>query len=799
MAFGIGGGCVMDAGGFPLRPPWPAQGSRMQPSQQPEAMSGVPGGGAPWQQGMRGLQGESAPGPSPGPGPGLGGGAGAGSPSMPQQSLAAQASVLQALQRNVLLGGQVSHLGGPGGNMAAVLLAHGQAQQQAAMAGGLPPFQQAMLQQMHLQQRQQQQQLEHQKAAQVPLEELRVLEAAQRELTERNMQPQPQQQQQQAAAGLDRDRWRAGGPGGAAVWRGQPANGHYSQPGPNQGLPLQQLPHGMLPLAQLTALAAAGASPEKRKREEAMLRLPEAKKAHMAWPAPALPAAAPGAASMPGAASPGTVVIQGLAAQTGEGAVVAALERRGFGQVLRSVRVACDAVGVSQGVAFADFLPADAAQAVVDSCQTAGSLVVDGQFVAVQLRYQPVLLPGPPVLGALGGGGQVAAAAVSPGGWMCLACGASNVPLQRECFKCKSPPPSLLGNRVATSGAQNGHPAALPVGPQAPLAPQPNARHQLLHVAGGSTPSPSKAPFAQQPRPTAQAIPPSEPTHVLMVRGLDESSMEENLHYEFSKHAPIKELRFLRDKVTNRPRGFAFVHFYSVEDATKALEATSGTLRLEKGGHLLRVMYARNPNGPPPTPGLMGPGPGPVPVLRAVSDLSSQYESVGWAPKEYDPNGIVVQEDPAAAAAASAAAASAGEGGEQAATTLSGGLEEGLAQPPVPTEEGQPPLGTRHEADAAVQADSDANARSSPFAEGAGPAEGARTPPEAGVDAGAEAGADADTETCADAGAGAGTKADAGADADAIESTSRPPSSQAPSSSQSPSPRPLAIPPPPPP
>jgi RNA-binding protein 5/10 len=34
----------------------------------------------------------------------------------------------------------------------------------------------------------------------------------------------------------------------------------------------------------------------------------------------------------------------------------------------------------------------------------------------------------------------------------------------------------------------------------------------------------------------------SGPTHVLVVRGLDENADEEMLRYEFSKHAPIKVL-----------------------------------------------------------------------------------------------------------------------------------------------------------------------------------------------------------------------------------------------------------------
>ncbi|XP_038995476.1 SUPPRESSOR OF ABI3-5-like isoform X2 [Hibiscus syriacus] len=69
------------------------------------------------------------------------------------------------------------------------------------------------------------------------------------------------------------------------------------------------------------------------------------------------------------------------------------------------------------------------------------------------------------------------------------------------------------------------------------------------------------------------------------------------LRYEFSKHAPIKDLRLVRDKFTHVSRGFAFVHFHSVGDATKTLEATNGTT-LEKNGQILRVAYAKSILGP---------------------------------------------------------------------------------------------------------------------------------------------------------------------------------------------------------
>lgn len=103
----------------------------------------------------------------------------------------------------------------------------------------------------------------------------------------------------------------------------------------------------------------------------------------------------------------------------------------------------------------------------------------------------------------------------------------------------------------------------------------------------------------------------TEPTHVLVVRGLDETVDEESLHCEFSKYAPLKvclivvhqlvffyfsvidfcffwevlasasssafvlvylwllwidlqDLRLVRDKFTSVSRGFAFIHFHSV-------------------------------------------------------------------------------------------------------------------------------------------------------------------------------------------------------------------------------------------
>ncbi|VAH66892.1 unnamed protein product [Triticum turgidum subsp. durum] len=130
------------------------------------------------------------------------------------------------------------------------------------------------------------------------------------------------------------------------------------------------------------------------------------------------------------------------------------------------------------------------------------------------------------------------------------------------------------------------------------------------------------------------------PTHVLVVRGLDENADEEMLRYEFAKHAPIKsymsnslqDIRLVRDKFTHVSRGFAFVHFHSVEDATKALEATNG-IRHEKNGQVLRVAYAKSTLGPASVASQSN---SLAAAAIEAASFAQQYDAVGWAPKEYN-------------------------------------------------------------------------------------------------------------------------------------------------------------------
>ncbi|KAK4423624.1 suppressor of abi3-5, partial [Sesamum alatum] len=284
-----------------------------------------------------------------------------------------------------------------------------------------------------------------------------------------------------------------------------------------------------------------------------------------------------------------TVVVKGLPQKTSEEDLYQILAEWG---PLRHVRVIKERnSGISRGFAFIDFPSVDSAQAMMDRLGHEG-LLVDGRKLFFEYSSKPT----GGANGSLGvdsgsrsGHGSHRSIMV-PSDWMCTICGCVNFARRTSCFQCNEPrtedaPPADMASSNPTPSGKRGE-------------------------AG--------------------------PTHVLVVRGLDENADEEMLRYEFSKHAPIKDLRLVRDKFTHVSRGFAFVHFYSVEDATKALEATNGT-NLEKNGQILRVAYAKSIVGP----GSAASGASQSSSLAAAAieaaTFAQQYDAVGWAPKEYNP------------------------------------------------------------------------------------------------------------------------------------------------------------------
>ncbi|KAK9017908.1 hypothetical protein V6N11_000905 [Hibiscus sabdariffa] len=281
-----------------------------------------------------------------------------------------------------------------------------------------------------------------------------------------------------------------------------------------------------------------------------------------------------------------TVVVKGLSLKTTEEDLYQILAEWG---PLRHVRVIKERTsGISRGFAFVNFPSVGAARVMMDRIGNEG-LVVDGRRVFFEYS-KPT--------GGTGGssahdnavklGHSNHKSTILPSDWMCTICGCVNFARRTSCFQCNEP---------RTDDA-------------------PVADISLSNSKRGSE---------------------SGPTHVLVVRGLDENADEEMLRYEFSKYAPIKDLRLVRDKFTHVSKGFAFVHFHLVGDATKALEATNGTT-LEKNGQILRVAYAKSILGP--RSGTLGASQSSSLAAAAIeaAAFSQQYDAVGWTPKEYNPD-----------------------------------------------------------------------------------------------------------------------------------------------------------------
>ncbi|XP_022772030.1 SUPPRESSOR OF ABI3-5 isoform X2 [Durio zibethinus] len=286
-----------------------------------------------------------------------------------------------------------------------------------------------------------------------------------------------------------------------------------------------------------------------------------------------------------------TVVVKGLSQKTTEEDLYQILAEWG---PLRHVRVIKERnSGISRGFAFIDFPSVGAARTMMDRIGDDG-LVVDGRKLFFEYSSKPTGGTGGPFGhdNAVKSGHSNHKSIAVPSDWMCTICGCVNFARRTSCFQCNEP-------RTDDS----------------PAADISLSNSTTLGKKGSE----------------------SGPTHVLVVRGLDENADEEMLRYEFSKHAPIKDLRLVRDKFTHVSRGFAFVHFHSVGDATKALEATNGTT-LEKNGQILRVAYAKSILGP--GSGTLGPSQSSSLAAAAIeaAAFSQQYDAVGWTPKEYNPD-----------------------------------------------------------------------------------------------------------------------------------------------------------------
>lgn len=102
---------------------------------------------------------------------------------------------------------------------------------------------------------------------------------------------------------------------------------------------------------------------------------------------------------------------------------------------------------------------------------------------------------------------------------------------------------------------------------------------------------------------------PSEPSDTLFVGNIAFSATEDILGEEFGKHGSIQSIRLPTDPDSGNPKGFGYVQFNSIEEATVAYENMKGAAIC---GRPIRLDYgrARVSNGDSPRGGRGGRGGG---------------------------------------------------------------------------------------------------------------------------------------------------------------------------------------------
>ena len=83
----------------------------------------------------------------------------------------------------------------------------------------------------------------------------------------------------------------------------------------------------------------------------------------------------------------------------------------------------------------------------------------------------------------------------------------------------------------------------------------------------------------------------------LFVGNLSFKTTENELHDAFSAHGTVVEANLMMDRMSGRPRGFAFVTMATPEEAQKAIEAMNGATL---GERQLTVNIARPKEDRPP-------------------------------------------------------------------------------------------------------------------------------------------------------------------------------------------------------
>lgn len=92
----------------------------------------------------------------------------------------------------------------------------------------------------------------------------------------------------------------------------------------------------------------------------------------------------------------------------------------------------------------------------------------------------------------------------------------------------------------------------------------------------------------------------AKPSNVIGVFGLHPDTKEPDLEAVFGLHGTITSCTLIYDRYTKSSRGFGFITFESIEDATKAIESCKD---LSIMGRPVRVDYSKTNGAHNPTPG----------------------------------------------------------------------------------------------------------------------------------------------------------------------------------------------------
>merc|ERR1712183_1093126 len=91
------------------------------------------------------------------------------------------------------------------------------------------------------------------------------------------------------------------------------------------------------------------------------------------------------------------------------------------------------------------------------------------------------------------------------------------------------------------------------------------------------------------------------PSKCVGIFGLSLYTTERELDKEFRKFGPLEKVQVVLDGHSGRSRGFAFIYYESIDDATEARNKMTGT---ELDGKTIRVDYSITKRAHTPTPGM---------------------------------------------------------------------------------------------------------------------------------------------------------------------------------------------------